>query len=38
VLAVARFGEPVWVFAVASAGMLAFAFLSIAGLAQRRMI
>jgi Na+-driven multidrug efflux pump len=31
-------GEPVWIFAAASAGMLAFALVSIAGLAQRRVL
>jgi Na+-driven multidrug efflux pump len=36
-LAAAHFGEPVWIFAAASAGMLAFALASIGGLALRRL-
>jgi hypothetical protein len=34
--AAAHFEEPVWIFAAASAGMLAFAIVSIRGLAPRR--
>jgi hypothetical protein len=37
-LAAAHFQEPVWIFAAASAGMLAFAIVSIGGLAPRRIL